>query len=271
MSFSPVLIGTGYAGWSFLKRTLTSQQASFAKDAQVKRDEDYFRANIGKVKTADQLVGDRRLLKVALGAFGLDADIDSKAFIKKVLTDGTLTTDALANKMADKQYLAFSAAFGFGDFKTPRTALSTFPDEILTAYASRSFETAVGEQDGDMRLALNALRELPALAARKNSDDTKWYSIIGNTPMRTVVQAALGLPSSTANLDIDQQVAMFKSRAQSVLGSSAASQFTDTSKVETLIRRYLVKTQADQVAASTTGAAVNMLSQTVDLMRSWRF
>ena len=41
------------------------------------------------MKSAADLVADRRLLKVALGAFGLEGEIDKKAFIRKVLEEGT--------------------------------------------------------------------------------------------------------------------------------------------------------------------------------------
>ncbi len=271
MTYSPILIASGYPGWSFLKRTLTTQQANLTRSPEIQRDAEYFRARIGSVKTADALVSDRRLLKVALTAFGLEGDLDSKAFIRKILADGTLKTDALANKLADKQYAKFSAAFGFGDFSVPRTVLSGFPDEILQAFAARSFETAVGEQDGDLRMALYAQRELPALAGKRSSEDTKWYTIIGSTPLRSVVQAALGLPASTAKLDVDQQLAIFKDRAQKVFGASTVSQFSDAGKIEVLVRRYLVKTQADQAQVTTGSLAIDMLGQTSSMMRSWRF
>ena len=94
MSFSPVVPSGGYAGWTFLKRTQDRQQAALQADPVFKRDEAYFRAKIGSVTSAEQLVSDRRLLKVALGAFGLDADINNKFFLRKVLEDGTLSTDA---------------------------------------------------------------------------------------------------------------------------------------------------------------------------------
>jgi hypothetical protein len=273
MTFSPILVSSGYAGWSFLQKTLSSQQASFDKSPEIQRDEDYFRSKIGSVTTADQLVSDRRLLKIALGAFGLDADIDSKAFIKKVLSDGTLNTSALSNKLADKSYQQLSAAFGFGDFSVPRTQLSTFADEILGKYTAQQFESAVGAQDDTMRLALYAQRQLPTLAAKSSTDDTKWYTILGSTPLRSVVQSALGLPTATASLDIDQQLSMFKDRAKSVFGSSSVSQFSDPKSMETLIRRFMVKTQADQVQSTNGSFAVDMLSQTVNMMRSksWRF
>ena len=81
MSYVPAIPFTGYAGWTFLNRTMASQTATMNATSQNKRDEDYFRANIGKIDTAEQLVNDRRLLKVALGAFGLDNDINNKFFV----------------------------------------------------------------------------------------------------------------------------------------------------------------------------------------------
>lgn len=270
MSFAPVLLGTGYAGWSFLKRTLPSQTAAFNKAPEIKRDEDYFRATIGKARTADDLVNDRRLLRVALGAFGLDGDINSRAFIKKVLEGGTLTDGALANKLADKQYLKLSAAFGYGDFSTPRTALSDFPDKILADFKARKFDAAVGLQSDDMRLGLNAERELATLAARTgSSEDTKWLTIMGNTPLRRVMEKALGLPATLAALDLDRQLVAFKDRAQRVFGNSGVSQFTDPAKVEAVLRRFLVRSEAEALGNQTSSqaAALQMLQNSAAFAR----
>ena len=96
MTYQPVLPLSGYAGWALLNRTIAVQTAAFNKSPEITRDTDYFAANISKVTTAEDLVKDRRLLRVALGAFGLDDDINNKAFIQKVLSDGSLNADALA-------------------------------------------------------------------------------------------------------------------------------------------------------------------------------
>lgn len=264
MTYTPVLPTGGYAGWTLLNRTMAKQTAAFVKSPEFKRDEDYFKANIGRITTAEQLVKDRRLLKVALGAFGLDADINNKAFIEKVLKDGTLNTAALSNKLADKQYQKFSAAFGFGDFATPRTKLSTFPDQIISAYRARQFEAAVGNQDGDLRLALNAQRELGTLATKSGSEQTKWLGILGNSALKQVFTKALGLPASVGAIDLDQQLQLFKAKADVVFGENTVSQFTDPAKVDTLIRRFLVRAQVDaNLGQSGSGAAVlSMLQQT---------
>lgn len=242
----------GFAGWAFLKRTQTAQQAALQASPAASRDEAYFRAKIGEVKTADELVNDRRLLRVSLTAFGLENDIDSKAFIRKVLTDGTLKEGALSNRLADKRYRDFSAAFGFGDFPVSRNQVSGFADKILAQHRTKTFEAAVGAQNGTFRLALNAERELPALAAKSGSDDAKWFTIMGNRPLREMMQVALGLPSSLAALDLDQQLSAFKSRSRSVFGDTTVAQFKDPGQMEKLVRTYL--TRADLAASGDAGA-----------------
>lgn len=248
MSYTPSIPLGGYAGWAFLTRTRAAQMEAFVSSPTLQRDEAYFRDRIGGISTAEDLVADRRLLSVALGAFGLEADIDSKYFIRKVLEDGTLDPDALANKLADKRYLEFSKAFGFGDYATPRTKLSDFADAILEGYKTRSFEAAVGDQSDEMRLALNAQRELATLAGRSLTDDARWFSVMGSAPLREVFQTALGLPSAFAAIDLDQQLATFRDRAESVLGASEISMFGDPGKIEELICVFLVRAEAQSSA-----------------------
>ncbi len=270
MTFAPVLPASGYQGWTILQRTKPAQTATFNKSPELARDEAYFRAKIKSVKTADDLVSDRRLLKVALGAFGLDGDINAKAFIRKVLTDGTLKEGALSARLADKQYEKLAVAFGFGDFAVPNTQLSDFPDKILSQYRVRQFEVAVGAQNNDFRLSLTAERELSALATRKgSSEDTKWFSIMGSAPLRTVFERALGLPSSLGGLDLDQQLETFKSRAERVFGADTVSQFSDQAKVDGLVRRYLLRAEADSLSGQfgSGAAALQMLQQTRNNLR----
>lgn len=262
MTFTPAIPVAGYAGWAFLKRTLPAQTAAFAGSNDLKRDEDYFRAKIGKVDTAEQLVSDRRLLRVALGAFGLDNDINNTFFIRKVLEDGTFKPESLANRLADKQYQKLSSAFGFGDFATPSTKISTFADKILASYRTRQFEIAVGEQNPEMRFALNLQRELPAIAGRTNStENAKWFTVMGNAGLRRVFEKALGLPAGLGGLDLDQQLGAFKEKAQAQLGSDTISQFSDPAKLEGLVRRYMMRSQADNFSQSGNGNATLQLMQ----------
>ena len=263
MSYAPVIPLGGSAGWAFLKRTLPAQKAAFEGTAAAKRDEAYFREKIGKIDTAAQLVADRRLLHVALGAYGLDSDIDNKFFIKKVLEEGTLRTGTLANRLADKQYQKLSADFGFGDFTTPRTKLSDFADKTLALFKTRQFEKAVGEQDSDLRFALNAERELPALAKQTSSEDTLWYTVLGNAPLRKVFERALRLPQSFGSIDLDRQLATMKAKTEQRFGSSSVRQFVDPEKLSALVRQFLAVSDSTAAASqSTPGASALQLLQT---------
>lgn len=261
MTYTPVIPLSGLAGWAFLKRTQTSQTAAYVASPEIKRDEAYFRSKIGGIKTAEQLVSDRRLLQVALGAFGLDQDINNKFFIRKVLEDGTLTTDALANRLADKQYFAFSQAFGFGDYTTPSTQLSDFADQILKQYETRSFEAAVGQQNDSLRLALNAERELPTLAKRNLTEDTLWFTVMGSAPLRQVFQTAFGLPSSFGSLDLDRQLVTYRAKAQQAFGDESIKQFAEPGAMDALLRRFLAQSETQKSPGASSGSGALTLLQ----------
>lgn len=259
MSFAPVLPLSGYAGWGFLKRTMVRQQAAQQALPAQQRDEAYFRDKIGKADTAEKLVNDKRLLRIALTAFGLEGDLNSKAFVQKILEGGTLKEGSLANRLANKQYQKFSSAFGYGDYSVPRTRISTFPDEILQQFRDRSFETAVGAQNNTYRLALNAERELPAIAARSTSETAKWYTVLGNAPLREVIQTALGLPKSFSAIDVDQQVSVLKSRAESTFGSTDLAQFSQPAKLDALVRRFLLLSEVQGQSAGSSPSATALV------------
>ncbi len=259
MSFQPVLPLSGFTGWGFLKRTMVKQQAVQQAMPMQQRDEAYFRDRIGKADTAEKLVNDKRLLRIALTAFGLEGDVNSKAFIQKILEGGTLKEGSLANKLADKQYQKFAAAFGYGDFSVPRTKLSTFADEILAQFRARSFETAVGAQNNTYRLALNAEREVPALASRTISETAKWYTVLGNAPLREVMQTALGLPKSFSSIDLDQQVGVLKKRTEAAFGSPDIGQFKDPAKLEALTRRFILQSEMQGQASAISPAATALM------------
>ena len=261
MSFQPVLPFGGYAGWKFLGRTLETQKEAFTASPLLQSDTEYFRQKIGTVTTAEGLVSDRRLLKVALGAFGLDGDIDSKYLIRKVLEDGTLDASALANKFSDKRYLALSKAFGFGDYATPSTQISDFPDKIIAGYNDRQFEIAVGDQDNTMRLALALGRDLGDLAGKGTSDTTKWYSVMGTPNLRTVFETALGLPSSFAAIDIDTQLSTLQDKTEQMFGDSSVAQFSDPEKMDKLVRTFLVRSELQGTAGGSAAqsAALTLL------------
>lgn len=261
MSYQVVVPFGGYTGWNFLNRTRETQMAAFTASAANQTDEAYFRERIGNIDSAEALVADHRLLKVALGAFGLGDDIASKFFIRKVLEEGTEADRALANRLSNKQYAAMADTFGFGDTDGAKTREAGFADQILEMFRVRQFEIAVGVQDDSLRLALNAQRELPELAARGSSENTKWYSILGTPPLRTVMQTAFGLPAQFPAMDIDRQLSIMKEKSAALLGSADPAILADPDVLDKLLRTYLARSSAADmsVANSGAGAALQLL------------
>ncbi|MDX8346424.1 DUF1217 domain-containing protein [Cognatiyoonia sp. IB215446] len=254
MSFQPVVPLSGYVGWRFLERTLDAQQTAFSDSQPITRATDYFRENIGNVRTVGDLVNDRQLLSVALGAYGLDDDIDNRFFIRKILEDGTIDEDALANRLADNRYAEFSRAFGFGDQPIPRTGDTSFVEDVVARFETRQFERAVGEQDNNLRLAMNVSTGLSDILNRNSTPTGQWFSVMGNAPLRNVFQTALGLPSSIASIDLDQQLEVFQERSKSALGTDDLSDLADPEEQEKLIRLFLVRSEAAEISV-TSGAS----------------
>ena len=243
MTFQPAIPIGGYAGWTLLDRTMDRQLEAFSKNPVNERDMQYFRENIGLIVSAEELVADYRLLRVSLGAFGLQDDLPNRAFIRKALEEGTTNSDAFVNRLADKRYRTFSEAFGFGEVAVPKTLVPGFADDILSRFERVEFERAVGEQDEELRLALNLERELPEIAAEAPDMDTGWLSIMGNPPLRTAMETALGLPSSIALIDIDQQLEAFKDKARTILGTDDLTQIATEEGIEDVVKNYLGRAQ----------------------------
>ena len=209
----PVVIGSGLVGWQFMQSTYDRQIESFSKSPELQRDIDYFKENIGKVFTAEALVSDRQMLRVALGAFGLEEDLNNRYFIQKMLEEGTTAEDALANRFTDTRYKELSEAFGFGPTEIPQTFKAGFAEDIASKFLANSFEVATGAQDETMRVALYGQRKLAEVVGVEGTQAQKWFSIMGQPPLREIFQTAFNLPASFGQVDIDQQLGVFEERA----------------------------------------------------------
>ncbi|PVA09703.1 flagellar protein [Pelagivirga sediminicola] len=263
MSFQPVIPTGGLTGWNYLNRTLQKQTQAFDKSPQISRDTEYFEKNISKARTADDLVSDRRLLRVALGAFGLSDDLNSTAFVRTILAGGTDDKTALANKLSDVRYREFSKAFGFGDAAGPQTSSLSWARDIVSKFQRREFEVAVGEQDRSMRLAMDAKRSLPDIAGQAAKEETRWLKILGNPPLREVFETALGLPSSFGQADLDMQIGEFSDRAKRQLGIDSLAQLSDPALQEVVIERFLMRDQIKSFDIQSSGTIALTLLQSM--------
>lgn len=235
MTYQVLTGGGGLAGWAILNRTADRQRELVANDGAVKNAASHFRQKIGSVGSADELLSDYRLLNVTLRAFGLQADIGSRAFIRNILESDLTDDRSLANRLSDKSYRKLAEAFDFGSGGAGATKNAGFADKIVAQYVEREFEARVGDSDENLRFALNARRELTSLSASSSTNDTKWYEVIGNIPLRKVFEGAFGFGSSYGKLPVDRQLTEFKAAAAKMFGSDDMAQFSDNGKVEKLI------------------------------------
>lgn len=260
--FAPLLPASGVVGFKILEQTELAQRQVFDRQPEIAREVAYFRDTIATVETAEDLVGDRRLLRVALGAFGLDDEINKQAFIRRILEDGTERDDAFANRLVDPRYQRLAETFGFGNLVGAQTGRIGFADQIVSAYSERQFEISVGEQDDSLRLALNFRREIAQYANSSDPDGTAWFSVMGDLPVRRVFEGALGLSSSFGQLELERQRSDLRALNDRVFGDTSLAVFQDPEQVNRIIERFLVReTALNGPSPSTPGfTALSLLS-----------
>ncbi|MET0258622.1 MAG: DUF1217 domain-containing protein, partial [Methylobacterium sp.] len=109
----------------------------------VAKNADYYAANIDKVKSVDDFLADYKLYTYAMTAYGLSDQIGSKGLMRKVLESDLSDSASFANKLVDKRYREFAAAFDFSAANTKPTAQSASQTErIVEAYTERVSRSA---------------------------------------------------------------------------------------------------------------------------------
>lgn len=134
-----------------IERSLTSAAAR----PQVARETEYYRANIGNVKSVDDFLGDDKLFEYAMKAYGLGDMTYAKAFMRKVLESDLDDDASFVNKLVDKRYIEFAKAFHFlpsGDVDVGLTTAqdSASGDAMIGLYSQQRIgkgETAAAEAD----------------------------------------------------------------------------------------------------------------------------
>ncbi|MDB6179219.1 DUF1217 domain-containing protein [Paracoccus sp. Z330] len=238
---SAISVGaSGIQGWRILQNQASRHIEMVSQDPVVQRSTNTFRERIGDIETAAELVKDYKTLHVALRAFGLDDDIGSKAFIQKVLESDLDDDDSFVNRLSDARYLRLASAF---DFEGGSVDVSNIQDSVSKEYIQREYEYRVGEGDENLRLALNAMRELQAMVGRESSDRTLWYEVLGNPPLKEVFSGAFGFGKHYGNLPIDRQLDEFVDASERFLGSSSFLELTSAEGIDGLMKSFLARSE----------------------------
>src|SRR6186713_2084542 len=242
-----------YFSYSYITRNLKQSLARVEQQQDVAREAAYYKANIGKVKTVDDFMKDYRLYHYATKAYGLEDMAYAKAFMKKVLESDLSDANSFVNKLVDKRYQEFAAAFSFNGSATPVAQTENQTDEMIGLY------TATKKSQVD------------ALA-----DDSNYYSteigkisnadqLLDNDRLRNYVYSAYGIDQSKWPRDtISQVLRSDPSDPNSYVNTTFASQLSG-------LNAQLAQAQSDAGAAdlkisdytkqlSQPGADVNQLN-----------
>ena len=171
--------------------------ADYTKTSAYQRDLTYFKANIGKVKSVDQLVHDPTLLKFILTAFNLQADAQYPGKVAAILNSNLSDQNSYANRLIDPRYQLFAK-----EFNPQKNGMSSFSDptvinDVITKYTTNSYEQNLSNVNPALRSAAYFLRNIG------NIKDA--YNILGDSVFRNVVITALNLPPTIANLPVEDQ------------------------------------------------------------------
>jgi hypothetical protein len=221
-----------------IEKNLPRMQAMTAASPEVKTASAYYAANIGKVTSINQFVGNYRLLSYALNAYGLADQINNTALIKEVLQGGVTNPKALANTLP--QWKGFATAFNFVANGAASISTSTAISQTESFYNEQTLETNEGEQDTGVQLALYFNRVAPSV--------TTSYGILADKNLLQVFETIYGLPSSFSSENIDTQ-------AKTVTNLMKISDLQDPAKLKQLTERFTAAYDVTYGSSSSTATS----------------
>jgi hypothetical protein len=214
---------TTTADYLAVTQNLTRYQAMTAAEPAVKTATAYYQANIGKVASIQDFVGNYRLLSFALDAYGLGDQINATALITKVLEGGVSNPKSLANTLSDTRWKAFAAAFDFAGQGASSVSSASAVKTTTTDYAEQQLESDQGAQDVGVQLALYFQRVAPTISNE--------YGILADPNLLEVAQTIFGLSPATSATNVDAQ-------AKALSQLMPISDLEDPKKLQQLTERF---------------------------------
>lgn len=182
----------------------------------------YYLQNIQNVTSIDDLMADDRLLSFAMAGFGLDSETETPERIRSMLEGGVTDPNSPANKLKDKSYANFVAAFNFVEKGTDTTKTDAVLKDVPLKYAIGSGIVAVRMSDDSIKAEtayfkanISKVKSATALMADKRllSYAMAAYGLDADTETTKQISKMLsgGVqdPNSPANLLSDKRYANF--------------------------------------------------------------
>ena len=257
MTFQPVIPLAGLAGWNFLQETYDSQLDTFSKSPQIDRDIDYFKQKFAQPLAVEDFLSDPRLRRISLTAFGLSGEEWKTGYIRNVLDEVQDPESTFLQRLNNPQYTNFAESLEPANGQI--NLLSSEIDTIASRYLAESFELAVGNQNDDMRLALNYRDGISDVVTEGSTDEAVLFKLLGSEPIRAVLNTALGIPADLGQLDIDRQAEYLEDRLKSQFGISSVQDLKSPEVVDQVLRRFQILAGIDQNFAANSSASTALV------------
>jgi hypothetical protein len=187
-------------GYRIIASDLAAALTRTAGQPEVRRDSDYYLANIAKIKSIDDFLKNDRIFKYAMKSFGLE-DMDyAKAFIRKVLAEGIDNQKSFANSLTDPRYRELAETFNFKRYGAAATVFDRAQQGTVDRYIRQTLEVQAGESNEGIRLALYFQR-------RAGGVETPFH-LMADRALLKVTQVALGIAELSGSMGIDRQAEM---------------------------------------------------------------
>lgn len=172
-----IVIST-YASYKLVTRDIAVSLDRVASQPMIQRETDYFRENIGKVKSIDEFVNDYRLFNYAMKAHGLSDMAYAKAFMKKALEEGLSDPNSFANKLSDKRYVDFVRSFNFEAHGAQATSYNPAVEGTQNLFVTRTSDEGIPREAIERETAHFASRIGEIRSARELVADDRLLSYV---------------------------------------------------------------------------------------------
>ncbi len=220
-----------------MQTTYDRQLQIFSETPNIQNDRAYFEERLSSSLQVEDLLTDRRLLRISLTAFGLAGEEAKGGLVRRVLESVADPDDSLLQRLNNPDYERFAEVFApneDGSISISPEALS----DIAAQFETELFEEAVGEVDADQRLSLNYQSDIERLVGTDSSDSAILFRLLGNVPVRRLLEGALGLPEALQSLPIERQSEILQEQLQSKFGISDLSELASSENIDRVIKRF---------------------------------
>jgi hypothetical protein len=214
---------TTSATYRLITRDIDRSLQRTLAEPSVKLETRYYLDHIGAVKNVDDLIKDHRLFTYAMKAFGLGEMANARAFMRKVIAEGTTDPRSFANRLADDRFVEFAKTFNFQAYGETTTASVPVQQGVVDRYVRQTLETEAGAENEGVRLALYFQREAPHVKSV--------YGLLADPALWQVTKTAFGFPDEMASAPIEQQAA-------AVLDRMSIDDLSDPASLDRLIARF---------------------------------